>query len=273
MTDAVATAEAGATPAIAGDDAPKGRDYEAEARKDGWRPKDEFKGDPEDWKTARQFVEYGELKSGFEARFAKLEKMGERREAALKRQHQREMDALKEERTAAIKKGDVNAVEEIDGKMKALNDDDAEPEKAIAKDASAPAGSKEANQEAYADWAAENPWWNADTKMTGYAQAQSELYVKDHPGCTMKETLVHVDKKMRAKFPDYEWDTQPEKTERKPAANAHAAVDGGGAFGGSRRSSPLDALPNEARAQAKKDMAAYPDTYPTAEAWVKAYNS
>ena len=35
------------------------RDYEAEARGMGWRPKGEFKGDPRNWKDAKSYVEDG----------------------------------------------------------------------------------------------------------------------------------------------------------------------------------------------------------------------
>ena len=35
--------------------------YEEAARKEGWRPKEEFEGDPEKWRPAKEFVERGEL--------------------------------------------------------------------------------------------------------------------------------------------------------------------------------------------------------------------
>ena len=35
--------------------------YESEAREQGWKPKEEYEGDPEKWRPAKEFVERGEL--------------------------------------------------------------------------------------------------------------------------------------------------------------------------------------------------------------------
>ena len=37
--------------------------YEGQAREMGWRPKDEWEGEPEKWRDAKEFVERGELYS------------------------------------------------------------------------------------------------------------------------------------------------------------------------------------------------------------------
>ena len=43
--------------------------YEQQAREQGWRPKEEYEGDPEKWRPAKEFVERGEL-------FGKIDHMG-----------------------------------------------------------------------------------------------------------------------------------------------------------------------------------------------------
>ena len=43
--------------------------YEDQAREQGWKPKEEFEGDPEKWRPAKEFVERGEL-------FNKIDSMG-----------------------------------------------------------------------------------------------------------------------------------------------------------------------------------------------------
>jgi len=43
--------------------------YEEDAREMGWRPKDEWEGDPEKWRDAKEFVERGEL-------YGKIDTMG-----------------------------------------------------------------------------------------------------------------------------------------------------------------------------------------------------
>ena len=43
--------------------------YELQAREQGWKPKEEYEGDPEKWRPAKEFVERGEL-------FGKIDTMG-----------------------------------------------------------------------------------------------------------------------------------------------------------------------------------------------------
>jgi len=43
--------------------------YESQAREQGWKPKEEYEGDPEKWKPAKEFVERGEL-------FGKIDTLG-----------------------------------------------------------------------------------------------------------------------------------------------------------------------------------------------------
>ena len=43
--------------------------YESQAREQGWKPKEEYEGDPNKWRPAKEFVERGEL-------FTKIDSMG-----------------------------------------------------------------------------------------------------------------------------------------------------------------------------------------------------
>ena len=43
--------------------------YEEEAREQGWKPQDEYEGDPNKWRPAKEFVERGEL-------FGKIDSLG-----------------------------------------------------------------------------------------------------------------------------------------------------------------------------------------------------
>ena len=44
---------------------PVENNYEAEAREQGWKPKEGYEGDPEKWRPAKEFVERGELFSSW----------------------------------------------------------------------------------------------------------------------------------------------------------------------------------------------------------------
>lgn len=252
---------------------PVERDYEAEARTQGWVPEDEFKGEqrPKKFLSAEDFVERGEMveravkktEAKFEDRFKKLEKTNSKTVEQLQRQHQKELDDAKAERREAIKAGDADKVEKLDEKIDQLKED-GPSEKLTGK------ALEKHNEDFQKDWMASNAWFADDFDMHDHAVKFSTFLAQKHPNITIEDNLSRVDAEMRKKFPD--------KFEGKPAveksANGHALVDGGGSFsGGGKPPDPLAKLPAEARQQAKADMAKFPKIYPDAQAWLAAYNA
>lgn len=239
------------------------RDYEAEARSEGWVPETEFKGNkrPAKFLSAQEFVERGELFAPFrkriekqvEERVSKIEKVHERTLKTLQAQHDKEIAGLKAERKTAIKAGNVEEVERIEARIETLAD--AAPTKVDTK----------TDDDVQADWMARNAWYAEDEDLATVALGYSNRIRS--PELSLEENLKRTEEYIKKKFPEKFGSTT------KPAANAHAAVDGGGHAPGGLKSDPLAKLPAEARAQAKSDMAKYPKVYPNAEAWAKAYNS
>jgi hypothetical protein len=242
------------------------RDYEAEARKMGWVPEDEFKGDkkPARFKTAQEFVEDGEtltphvkriianIEKDFAERLTRIEKSHKSTVGKLEEIHKAEVASLKQQKTAAVKAGNVELVAEIDDELDKRRD-------------GAPLQAEEVeDQTALEDaFAKENDWYGKNIKMTAFAQGISLDLAKKSPDMKLSTNLKKVVEAVEEQFPEY--------FEKKPAANGHAAVDGGSDAPGPR-GDPLSKLPPEARAQAKADMKAYPKIYPDAQSWLKAYN-
>jgi hypothetical protein len=257
-----AAAEVETTPSAAPEavvSSPGERDYEADARKDGWRPKDEWTGDPDKWKDAKAFVEYGDIETRvearvrkeFEGRFAKLEKVSTKTIAKIQADTQAEIARLKAERREAVKAGDVEAVEAYDARIET---------KQNAKD----------DVDADAEFKSRNEWYGDDDVLTSWAQTTSQKIVKEYyadKGVQMplEEMYAEVERRTKARFPEKFGGA------KKTAANGHAAVDGG-SDNGPAKADPLSKLPAEARAQAREDMKRYPKMYPDAASWIKAYN-
>lgn len=244
------------------------RDYEAEARDMGWYPEAEFKGKkrPAEFLDAKTFVERGEhvlpmlkrerekLEKEFGDRFSKLEKMSDKTIERLRTEHAKEIEALQVAKDAAIEKGDVAGVRKIDGEIAKAEANAPEP---------APAA--EDVGEVTAKWVKQNPWYDTDKRMRATAIGISQTILEDNPTITMSENLKQTMEQMAEiyplKFP-------------KTGANGHAPVDGGGSLTGAEPAKdPLAKLSAVEKAQAKKDMAAFPKMYPTADSWLKAYNS
>lgn len=235
------------------------RDYESEARDMGWRPKDEWTGKPEHWKDAKTYVEFDvvanrltKAEREFNERLAKIEKANSRTIEKLQAQHAKEVAELAATRREAIKSGDVDAVEALDQQIADLKAD--APDKAPAR----------TDEQVQAEWMAKNTWYETDEDLATVALGYSNK-IKS-PDLSLEENLKRTEEYVRKKFPE-------KFGAATKAANGHAAVDGGGMAPGALKTDPLAKLPSEARQQAKSDMAKFPKIYPSAEAWIKAYNS
>jgi hypothetical protein len=157
------------------------RDYETEARKDGWVPLDEWKGDPEQHKSAEQFVEDGEkitgiLKSKLTRTEQKVEDLGKRVDELLatnkqfgeftkkaQEREKKEKESLISEleglRKKAVDEGDGEAFTNADRQLTELR---AEPEP---QEPISPAGMQ---------WLEDNDWYQKDDAMSAYADRISD---------------------------------------------------------------------------------------------------
>jgi hypothetical protein len=254
------------------------RNWDAEAREMGWVPEAEFKGErkPAKFLDAKEFVERGETVLPFvqrenkrlkgeldkitkdhEARFEKLSKMAEKTLEAERARHARELSALQGQRDAAVQKGDVAEFRRLD---KEITDHQANAPGEVEK----PKDNATKQHQAQMLWQQENDWYGKDAVMTGYANYVSQGFAQANPQITMEENLRLTDEAMRKQFPT--------AFKNKTDANGHAPVDNGGEPKPTGSKTPLfDKLPQEAKAQAQKDVAA--GAYKTVEEWARVYNS
>jgi hypothetical protein len=246
----------------------QGRDYEAEARDQGWRPQDEWTGKPDNWKDAKTWVEHGDLRSNirnevraeFEGRFANLEKMSKKAQTVIKQGYEAQIADLKEGRNAAIKSGNTALADKYETAIDQT------------KDAAKDDGESPVEENVNAAFKKKNPWYGDDDDLTAMAIVQSnavsQAYTLKH-GKPMPdaEMLEAVERKVKAS-PEYK-----AKFGDKPAANGHATVDGGSESPGAapKTNTMFAKLPPEAKAQCAKDVKA--GVYKTNEEWAQAYFS
>jgi len=167
-----------------------GEDTEQEARNLGWQPKEDFKGNPNQWVDHAEFVERGRhivpilkdnnkrLQKELQARDAKINQLGAslaNNEAAVarmeahwlaanKRAVKQAKQELKEELKRAREAEDTDAELDV---LERLNDNSAQ-EKALNEPAPAkvaPVNSTDPSPE-YVEFIRENPWFDVDKKRT-----------------------------------------------------------------------------------------------------------
>lgn len=200
--------------------APKG-DIEATARRMGWRPKEEFKGDEAKWVEADTFVakiqdEVPLLKRtlrDMDAKFAKQEKkleeavqvLSEFRDFASKgeeRAYQRAMTDLLAKREVAVASADTAAFHSAQADIDKLN--------AEAKAATTPkkpveeteARTVPAPPKAITDWMDDNPWYSSDTLLHNVAKGIDATILKEQPGLGLSDRLAKVKAEVMARFPE-----------------------------------------------------------------------
>jgi len=278
--------QAAAQAALSSQDTASERNWEAEAKEMGWVPQDQFKGDPEKWRPADEFVRrgedilpivrkqneklHGELKELRETN-ERMSRMFEKTLARERGEAERRIEALKAESRLAVKAGDDAKADQIDQQIESLKQEAKEAPKAktyadFPEDYQPTEDSPEHNA-LRAGFMAANPWMVEEPDMADYAVRVSELNAAANPGIGFKANMKAVEAAVRKKFPAYFGGM------KEPAANGHAAVDVGGSFPGAQPATdPLVAkLPREAVAQMKRDIAA--KLYKTEKDWAKAYFS
>ena len=153
--------------------------YEELAKAQGWRPKEEFEGDPDKWRPAREFVERGEL-------FGKIDSMGKE---------------LKETRKALKMLQDHHAKVKETEYNKALTELKALQAEQKAREVTAQMAPQQPDPR-FITWANENKWYNSDQEMRQFADAIGVGYAQSNPGLDPVEVLNYVTAQVKSRFKD-----------------------------------------------------------------------
>lgn len=178
------------------------RDFEKEARADGWVPKEDWKGAEDKWTEAQTFVERGEKISGIlKGKIGRLEERIENLTSSNaefkqytdkqldkeRKSHKLEVERLEGERAQAITDGDGQAAVRVEREIRDLG----EPQQPL--DATAH------NQMAQS-WASENKWYATNQKLQGYADGIAERIVQQ--GYTGQAYFNELTRQVKETFPE-----------------------------------------------------------------------
>lgn len=189
---------------------------EQRAMEHGWRPKEEWDGDPDDWVSAREFNRRGEL-------FARIAKYGnenkEMRESLKKlfNQHRQLYDAgykkalsdLKQQKIQAAEEGDTRKLLEIDDQIDDLRTQHQEAIQKFDQEVAAPTGPavNEEYQLAYEQFVNVNTWYGKNAELTQVADniAKNMVASAQRAGKPVdyKQMLATVAKEVRENNPQY----------------------------------------------------------------------
>lgn len=217
----------------------------------GWKPQEHWKGDPEDWVPAKEFLgrqklydKISDLKGDlyrqrqkFDNDMLQISQYIAKMEGV---EYQKAMKDLKAQRRAAMHDQDVERVEEIEAQIDTLEQNKPQP-------APQPKASNEPTPE-YIEWHKSNDWFQKDHEMTQDALQIGIGFANANPNVPQKQLLEHVGKKIRQMYPDRFNDGPPATKKGEPEVSD---VEGGtgvrtrSARGGSKKLSAGDLSDDE----------------------------
>ena len=193
------------------------RDFASDASKMGWVTEDEWKGKPDAWRPAKEFVERGEnivpiLKDRLKKVEGKYEKDREKIKNletdiksiiklnksaekkgfnAAKKEYDLKIKELDLEEFDAVQDGDVEKFKEVKEKKEALD----EPEK--------PEETKEETNihPDFEDWSKKNDWYQKDDELTEYAEFVGDRLRKGGETAEGLDFFKKVEDKVKNAFP------------------------------------------------------------------------
>lgn len=175
-TPAVETPETPAAPAA---EAPQYTELELEAMKQGWKPLDQWEGEPEKHRSAREFLDRGELLGVQKQMRDELREL--RNQIRFMSEHQRKVQSaayeqalkdLRAQKAEAIERGDGQAAvildEQIDMQRQALNAVKQAP----------PQQEPGTDSAIFQDWLTKNQWYKTDMGKKVWADNLAVEYAK-----------------------------------------------------------------------------------------------
>ena len=164
------------------------------AMKNGWRPKENWEGDDDDWVSAKKFNERGEMIGSIRELKSRLDKRDKEFESRLDNvnklhgtQQKALLDDLETKRKAAIELADVDQANKIQGTIDDLKTAPVAVEKTVDTDSSLD------------DWNAANPWIYDTSPKAAYAQARFNAHSKT---MTASQAIKSMESEVTQAFPD-----------------------------------------------------------------------
>jgi len=243
---------------------PQLSEAETKAMRLGWVPQDQFKGDPDKWRPAEEFLDRGmnmmpllqrdneklhrsmtKLERKLEGQSRVFEEFRTFSEGAQKREYERGRAEAEGRLDKAIQEADVAAAQQARRDLAALENDKPKP--------------VERKEEPKPDidpdiqgWMGENPWFNKDATLTAYAGEIFGQLENTNADKSKRELLAETKKRVMERF--------PEKFGINPRREAAASVSSPNGDGGApkKKGKTYDDLPADAKKACDKFIRTIP---------------
>jgi len=168
------------------------------AKERGWKPLEEYDGDPSEWIDAKEFVKRAPLYDRLKNQGKKLKEqekalhdMAGHIDKVAESSYRRAINDLQREKREAVSVADSDRVEAIDREIAQIHSE-------------IPPKMTGGVHPAVASWVGspENKWFNENPDMATFAISYQESLFKRNPQMDMEESLNEVGKAVKKAFPD-----------------------------------------------------------------------
>lgn len=167
----------------------------------GWRPQEEFEGNPDDFVDAKEFVRRQPLFDKIESQSKELKNVKKALDALKQHytsvkeaEYNRAVKALEAAREQAITEGDGAKFTQLDKELKNVEAQNKQIE-ALKTEPSGP-------PQEFVEWNNRNKWYQSDEDMTVFADAYGMRYKQNHPETPPAKVLEEVEKAVKRNFPN-----------------------------------------------------------------------
>lgn len=205
-------------------------DIEKQALDQGWRPKDEYEGDPGKWVDASIFVARAPLFEHIDAQKRELKEvkktiklMASHHAKTREVEYQRALDSLRAQKKAALTDMDADAVINIDERIDLVKAEITKDKQQIMQET---AVESEVRHPEFENWTQRNQWYDTNRTMKAFADAYG--HELSGTGKSPSDVLRLVEKEVKAKFPEKFSNPNREKPNAVESSSAHKTQSSSG---------------------------------------------
>lgn len=173
-----------------------------EAIQQGWRPREDFDGEEDEFIDAPEFVRRGELFRKIEAQSKEMKDMkralqhlAKHNQEIAKVEYEKALKDLRAQKKEALAEGDADRVVEVDERIDLVKDQ----QKILQQQQLQQVQEQVLNPE-FAAWTSKNQWYETDKRMRAYADSLGISLAQD--GMSPSDVLKEVEKEVKQRYPE-----------------------------------------------------------------------
>ena len=202
-------------------------DAEQSAMQSGWRPREEWDGDPDEWVEAREFNRRGELLKKIHNQNRQIKQLdgvvntlANQQKKIFSAGYDKAKRELKAQLREATKEGDDATADAIEGRLEEL--EEAAQQDAVALEVAKPKQPEVAPE--FVPWVERNQWFTKYPEMRAYAETIGVQYAQSHPETTNSEVYSYITREVKTRFPE-RFGMANKKVGKKPGSPVEGSDD------------------------------------------------